>query len=143
MPSNQLDFQQSCTHFQKPGGIIALLDEAWSPIKLIFSSTRTKIKLLQNTKHFFMLPNAPLYQQQLQALLETLSATEPQYIRCVKPNNLLKPAIFENKNVLQQLRCGGVMEAIRINCSGFPTRKTFDEFVARFSLLAPEVLDER
>lgn len=45
-------------------------------------------------------------QQQLQALLDTLSATEPHYIRCVKPNNLLKPAIFENKNVLQQLRCG-------------------------------------
>ena len=45
-------------------------------------------------------------QQQLQALLETLSATEPHYIRCVKPNNLLKPAIFENNNVLQQLRCG-------------------------------------
>lgn len=45
-------------------------------------------------------------QQQLQALLETLSATEPHYIRCIKPNNLLKPAIFENKSVLQQLRCG-------------------------------------
>lgn len=47
-----------------------------------------------------------LWQQQLQALLETLSSTEPHYIRCVKPNNLLKPSIFENKNVLQQLRCG-------------------------------------
>jgi myosin-5 len=42
----------------------------------------------------------------LQSLLETLSTTEPHYIRCVKPNNLLKPSIFENKNVLQQLRCG-------------------------------------
>lgn len=48
----------------------------------------------------------PSLQQQLQALLETLSATEPHYIRCVKPNNLLKPAIFESSNVLQQLRCG-------------------------------------
>lgn len=45
-------------------------------------------------------------QLQLVSLLETLSATEPHYIRCVKPNNLLKPAIFENKNILQQLRCG-------------------------------------
>jgi myosin-5 len=44
--------------------------------------------------------------QQLQSLLETLSATEPHYIRCVKPNNLLKPGIFENNDVLQQLRCG-------------------------------------
>ncbi|KAF3436048.1 hypothetical protein FNV43_RR23140 [Rhamnella rubrinervis] len=81
------------------------------------------------------------FKQQLQALLETLSGTEPHYIRCVKPNNVLKPAIFEHKNVLQQLRCGGVMEAIRISCAGYPTRKPFDEFVDRFSLLAPEVLD--
>ncbi|KAK1289386.1 hypothetical protein QJS10_CPB18g01808 [Acorus calamus] len=81
------------------------------------------------------------FKQQLQSLLETLSATEPHYIRCVKPNNLLKPAIFENTNVLQQLRCGGVMEAIRISCAGYPTRRTFDEFVDRFGLLAPDVLD--
>ncbi|XP_020213120.1 myosin-6 [Cajanus cajan] len=81
------------------------------------------------------------FKQQLQSLLETLSATEPHYIRCVKPNNLLKPAIFENKNVLLQLRCGGVMEAIRISCAGYPTRKAFEEFVDRFSLLAPEALD--
>ncbi|KAK9009786.1 hypothetical protein V6N11_036312 [Hibiscus sabdariffa] len=79
------------------------------------------------------------FKQQLQALLETLSATEPHYIRCVKPNNALKPAIFENKNVLQQLRCGGVMEAIRISCAGFPSRKTFREFTVRFSILAPEL----
>uniref|UniRef100_A0A0E0K6W1 Uncharacterized protein n=1 Tax=Oryza punctata TaxID=4537 RepID=A0A0E0K6W1_ORYPU len=80
------------------------------------------------------------FKQQLQSLLETLSATEPHYIRCVKPNNLLKPSIFENQNVLQQLRCGGVMEAIRISCAGYPTRRTFYEFIDRFGILAPDVL---
>lgn len=45
-------------------------------------------------------------QLQLQQLMETLNSTEPHYIRCVKPNNLLKPAIFENVNIMQQLRCG-------------------------------------
>ncbi|KAK4410989.1 Myosin-12 [Sesamum angolense] len=39
-------------------------------------------------------------------LMETLSTTEPHYIRCVKPNSVLKPGIFENFNVLNQLRCG-------------------------------------
>ncbi|KAJ8616955.1 hypothetical protein MRB53_013141 [Persea americana] len=81
------------------------------------------------------------FKQQLQALLETLSATEPHYIRCVKPNNLLKPSIFENTNVLQQLRCGGVMEAIRISCAGYPTRRSFYEFINRFGILCPNVLD--
>ncbi|KAB2009381.1 hypothetical protein ES319_D10G162700v1 [Gossypium barbadense] len=79
------------------------------------------------------------FKLQLQSLLETLSSTEPHYVRCVKPNNALKPAIFENNNVLQQLRCGGVMEAIRISCAGFPSRKLFHEFIDRFVILAPEV----
>ncbi|XP_038720466.1 myosin-12 isoform X1 [Tripterygium wilfordii] len=81
------------------------------------------------------------FKQQLQALMETLSTTEPHYIRCVKPNTVLKPGIFENYNVLGQLRCGGVLEAIRISCAGYPTKRTFDEFLDRFGMLAPEVLD--
>ncbi|KAF0917976.1 hypothetical protein E2562_021677 [Oryza meyeriana var. granulata] len=80
------------------------------------------------------------FKQQLQSLLETLSATEPHYIRCIKPNNVLKPAIFENSNVLQQLRCGGVLEAIRISCLGYPTRRTFFEFINRFGILQSKVL---
>ncbi|KAF8392246.1 hypothetical protein HHK36_022588 [Tetracentron sinense] len=81
------------------------------------------------------------FKLQLQQLMETLSSTEPHYIRCVKPNNLLKPAIFENANIMQQLRCGGVLEAIRISCAGYPTRRTFFEFLNRFGILAPEVLE--
>ncbi|VAI40800.1 unnamed protein product [Triticum turgidum subsp. durum] len=83
-----------------------------------------------------------MLQQQLQSLLETLSATEPHYIRCIKPNNVLKPEIFENSNVLQQLRCGGVLEAIRISCLGYPTRRTFYEFVNRFGILHPKALSK-
>lgn len=73
--------------------------------------------------------------------METLNTTEPHYIRCVKPNGVLKPGIFENFNVLQQLRCGGVLETIRISCAGYPTKRTFDEFLDRFGMLAPEVLE--
>ncbi|MFS7930647.1 putative myosin ATPase [Helianthus anomalus] len=80
------------------------------------------------------------FKLQLQSLMETLNSTEPHYIRCVKPNNLLKPCIFENANIMQQLRCGGVLEAIRISMAGYPTRKSFFDFLNRFSLLAPEVL---
>lgn len=81
------------------------------------------------------------FKQQLQSLMETLSTTEPHYIRCVKPNTVLKPGIFENFNVLNQLRCGGVLEAIRISCAGYPTKRTFDEFIDRFGMLAADVVD--
>ncbi|XP_024543080.1 myosin-11 [Selaginella moellendorffii] len=83
------------------------------------------------------------FKQQLGFLMETLSSTQPHYIRCVKPNMFNKPGRFENPNVLQQLRCGGVLEAVRISCAGYPTRRLFDEFLDRFSLLAPEFLDGR
>ncbi|CAL4902054.1 unnamed protein product [Urochloa decumbens] len=86
---------------------------------------------------------ATRFKWQLQELMETLSSTEPHYIRCIKPNNNLKPTTFENINVLQQLRCSGVLEAIRISCAGYPTRKIFHDFLSRFRILAPEVFLER
>lgn len=46
------------------------------------------------------------FQQQLQALMETLNSTEPHYVRCVKPNSFNRPQKFENLSVLHQLRCG-------------------------------------
>ncbi|KAL8092604.1 hypothetical protein AgCh_034752 [Apium graveolens] len=82
------------------------------------------------------------FKVQLQQLMETLNSTQPHYIRCVKPNNVLKPSVFENVNVMQQLRCGGVLEAIRISCAGYPTRKSFFEFANRFGLLVPKVLEK-
>ncbi|XP_015616293.1 myosin-17 isoform X6 [Oryza sativa Japonica Group] len=86
---------------------------------------------------------ATRFKVQLHELMETLSSTEPHYIRCVKPNSVLKPAIFENTNVLQQLRCSGVLEAIRISCAGYPTRKLFHDFLHRFRILASEIVKEK
>ncbi|CAD6205072.1 unnamed protein product [Miscanthus lutarioriparius] len=86
---------------------------------------------------------ASRFKQQLQALMETLSSTEPHYIRCIKPNSLNCPQKFENGSVLQQLQSGGVLEAIRISLAGYPTRRTYSEFINRFGLLVPEHMDER
>eukprot|EP00897_Mesotaenium_endlicherianum_P005251 jgi/Mesen1/4754/ME000242S03925 len=83
------------------------------------------------------------FKQQLAALMETLNTTEPHYIRCVKPNGANVAGRFENANVLQQLRCGGVLEAVRISCAGYPTRRTFDDFLDRFGMLSPDLLDGR
>ncbi|PQP99256.1 myosin-15 [Prunus yedoensis var. nudiflora] len=83
---------------------------------------------------------ATRFKQQLQALMETLNSTEPHYVRCVKPNSLNQPQKFENQSILHQLRCGGVLEAVRISLAGYPTRRTYSEFVDRFGLLAPEFM---
>ncbi|TVU28761.1 hypothetical protein EJB05_20294 [Eragrostis curvula] len=90
---------------------------------------------------------ASRFKQQLQALMETLNSTEPHYVRCVKPNSANRPQLFENQSVLHQLRCGGVLEAVRISLAGYPTRRTYAEFVDRFAVLVPELIvgsyDER
>lgn len=65
------------------------------------------LSFFKNYRAVLCIRTAFLYLQlQLQSLMETLSTTEPHYIRCVKPNSVLKPAIFENLNIMQQLRCG-------------------------------------
>jgi len=46
---------------------------------------------------------------------------------------------FENANALHQLRCGGVLEAVRISCAGFPNKRPFPDFVEHFWPLAPEL----
>ncbi|KAL5189910.1 Myosin-15 [Glycine soja] len=84
---------------------------------------------------------ASRFKQQLQSLMETLNTTEPHYIRCVKPNSLNRPQKFENTSVIHQLRCGGVLEAVRISLAGYPTRRIYSEFVDRFGLIAPEFMD--
>jgi myosin V len=82
------------------------------------------------------------FKRQLTDLMGTLHTMEPHYIRCIKPNSLNSPMEFENSNVLHQLRCGGVLEAVRISCAGYPTKPRYEEFVDHFWPLAVNSLDE-
>ncbi|ORX90250.1 hypothetical protein K493DRAFT_325932 [Basidiobolus meristosporus CBS 931.73] len=70
-------------------------------------------------------------------LMETISSTNVHYIRCIKPNEEKKPWHFDSQMVLSQLRACGVLETIRISCQGYPSRRSLNEFVDRYYLLAP------
>ena len=54
-----------------------------------------------------------------------------------------RPMDFENINVLHQLRCGGVLEAVRISCAGYPTKTPYEDFVDHFWNLVPELLSNQ
>ncbi|KAI8343918.1 P-loop containing nucleoside triphosphate hydrolase protein [Chlamydoabsidia padenii] len=70
-------------------------------------------------------------------LMETIGQTNVHYIRCIKPNEAKAAWQFDSNMVLAQLRACGVLETIRISCSGYPTRWTFNDFVDRYYVLVP------
>ena len=50
--------------------------------------------------------------------MTTLTECQPHFVRCVKPNAAGKPGRWEAGYVLEQLRAGGVLEAVRIAVAG-------------------------
>lgn len=64
--------------------------------------------------------------------MQRLEATEPHFIRCIKPNTQQLANVVDQKLVLQQLKCCGVLEVVRISRAGYPTRYTHSEFSNRY-----------
>ncbi|KAG8131256.1 putative MYO5B variant protein [Naja naja] len=62
------------------------------------------------------------FRNSLHLLMETLNATTPHYVRCIKPNDEKLPFTFDPKRAVQQLRACGVLETIRISAAGYPSR---------------------
>ncbi|KAA3482636.1 myosin-1-like isoform X1 [Gossypium australe] len=81
---------------------------------------------------------ATKFKGQLFQLMQRLESTTPHFIRCIKPNNLQSPGSYEQGLVLQQLRCCGVLEVVRISRSGFPTRMSHQKFARRYGFLLLE-----
>uniref|UniRef100_A0A673M6M4 Unconventional myosin-X-like n=1 Tax=Sinocyclocheilus rhinocerous TaxID=307959 RepID=A0A673M6M4_9TELE len=75
------------------------------------------------------------FKNSLHSLMSTLSASNPFFVRCIKPNNSKMPNQFEQSVVLNQLRYSGMLETVKIRRSGFPVRRTFKDFCARYYVL--------
>ncbi|XP_035031458.1 myosin-9 isoform X1 [Hippoglossus stenolepis] len=81
-----------------------------------------------------------LYKEQLSNLMTTLRNTNPNFVRCIIPNHEKKAGKLESHLVLDQLRCNGVLEGIRICRQGFPNRIVFQEFRQRYEILTPSAI---
>ena len=83
-----------------------------------------------------MKPRAPTvsarFQDSLQSLVDIMSKCNPWFVRCIKPNNDKASMKFEVPVVLDQLKCGGILETIRIRKLGFPIRLKYQSFAARY-----------
>ncbi|KAH7517346.1 hypothetical protein FEM48_Zijuj09G0053800 [Ziziphus jujuba var. spinosa] len=155
---------------KKPGGIIALLDEACmfpksthetfaQKLYQTFKDHRRFIKPKLTRSDFTIVHYAGEVQYQSDHFLDKnkdyvvpehqdlLSTSKCSFVAGLFPPlteaakfSKFSSIVFESINVMQQLRSGGVLEAVRIKCAGYPTYRSFFEFLTRFGILAPEVL---
>lgn len=119
--------------------------------QLLVNSTESNIRhlfALEATQH---LPNGKVakkglfrtaarrHKEELNHLMVQLNSTHPHFVRCIIPNNAKSPNKFDNLLVLDQLRCNGVLEGIRIARTGYPNRLFFSEFRQRYEVLVSGV----
>ncbi|XP_047455907.1 myosin-10 isoform X3 [Mugil cephalus] len=81
-----------------------------------------------------------LYKESLTKLMATLRNTNPNFLRCIIPNHEKRAGKLSPQLVLDQLRCNGVLEGIRICRQGFPNRIPFQEFRQRYEILTPNAI---
>ncbi|CAN8301928.1 unnamed protein product [Cochlearia groenlandica] len=119
-----------------PADLIHLLSSCECQLLKLFSS-----KMHDKSQKPLMLSNSTnqtvgtKFKGQLFKLMNKLENTSPHFIRCIKPNSKQLPRAYEEDLVLQQLRCCGVLEVVRISRSGYPTRLTHQEFAGRYGFL--------
>lgn len=83
---------------------------------------------------------AQRHKEQLASLMAQLQATQPHFVRCIVPNPHKRPGRVDAPLVLDQLRCNGVLEGIRIARLGYPNRLPFVEFRQRYEVLTPGII---
>uniref|UniRef100_A0A8C4GDV5 Myosin-X n=1 Tax=Dicentrarchus labrax TaxID=13489 RepID=A0A8C4GDV5_DICLA len=74
------------------------------------------------------------FRDSLHSLMATLSASNPFFVRCIKPN-MDKANRFDADVVLNQLRYSGMLETVKIRRAGFPVRRTFTDFYSRYNMI--------
>ena len=82
------------------------------------------------------------FSQQLAELRAKIDLTSPHYARCIKPNDALMPDHFDPVPVVDQLRCNGVIEAIRVSRLGYPQRFSHALFASRYRILGIKTMKD-
>ncbi|XP_071788878.1 LOW QUALITY PROTEIN: unconventional myosin-Ia-like [Asterias amurensis] len=70
-------------------------------------------------------------------LMKNLLAKEPNYIRCIKPNDYKESMTFDRALVRHQVRYLGLMENVRVRRAGYAFRQLYEIFLKRYKMLCP------
>ncbi|ETP54526.1 hypothetical protein F442_00805 [Phytophthora nicotianae P10297] len=77
------------------------------------------------------------FKESLTELMATINSTRVHYVRCIKPNPIKSATAMDQNMVVSQLRCAGVIEAIRISRAAYPNRLQHTEILDKFWLFVP------
>ncbi|CBZ52012.1 hypothetical protein NCLIV_018020 [Neospora caninum Liverpool] len=69
------------------------------------------------------------FQKSMTGLMTTLKSSHAHFGRCIKPNQVKKPQVFETETTLGQMISLSVLEAVAIIHKGFAYRASFQDFV--------------
>ncbi|KAK6132636.1 hypothetical protein DH2020_033625 [Rehmannia glutinosa] len=128
LPSDTIQLLLSCTCQLPQYFASTLLKQSQNPESKLMQSGMLACQKQTVAKKF---------KGQLFELMQHLESTKPHFIHCIKPNTKRIPGVFEKDLALEQLRCSGVLEAVKIWRSGYPTRMTHQEFARRYGILLP------
>ncbi|XP_064257291.1 unconventional myosin-Ia isoform X2 [Passer domesticus] len=70
-------------------------------------------------------------------LMKNLYSKNPNYIRCIKPNDTKSAMVFTPELVLAQARYLGLMENVRVRRAGYAFRQLYGPFLQRYKMLNP------
>ncbi|XP_059727716.1 unconventional myosin-Ia isoform X1 [Haemorhous mexicanus] len=68
-------------------------------------------------------------------LMKNLYSKNPNYIRCIKPNDTKSAMVFTPELVLAQVRYLGLMENVRVRRAGYAFRQLYGPFLQRYKML--------
>ncbi|KAL7293199.1 hypothetical protein TKK_0013344 [Trichogramma kaykai] len=77
-----------------------------------------------------------LFKNSMIELIKNLTSKEPFYVRCIKPNEVKSPVVFDEERVTHQVRYLGLVENILVRRAGFAYRQRYDKFLKRYKMIS-------
>ncbi|XP_069716840.1 unconventional myosin-Ib isoform X3 [Phaenicophaeus curvirostris] len=71
-------------------------------------------------------------------LMKNLQTKNPNYIRCIKPNDKKAAHIFNDALVCHQIRYLGLLENVRVRRAGYAFRQAYEPCLERYKMLCKE-----
>ncbi|XP_069053324.1 unconventional myosin-Ib isoform X5 [Lepisosteus oculatus] len=71
-------------------------------------------------------------------LMKNLQSKNPNYIRCIKPNDKKAAHIFTESLVCHQVRYLGLMENVRVRRAGYAFRQAYEPCLERYKMLCKQ-----